>query len=262
MGLSLDEIRELPADVLAYRLLPELPARGAFSRTTWITGLLSRLANPGVPGVFTFRLESHWDEGVALAAALERLVQDGVLVPFPSHDPAYPSETGDMLSITAWGARQRTNGDARQIAAARRRVSLELHAELQPTLTDLLAVGAFESAALDALRMIEARVRRLIGDPKSGKGHRLTGVPLMEQAFGSGGLLTDPSADTGEQQGVMNLFKGAFGAVRNVLAHTDEKPWSDSAEAAEYVLLADLLMRRLDAVERRLAVDAARKTSD
>ncbi len=46
----------------------------------------------------------------------------------------------------------------------------------------------------------------------------------------------------------MELFTGAFGAIRNVVAHT-EVEWSDSVEAAEYVLLADLLMRILDRLE-------------
>jgi hypothetical protein len=45
------------------------------------------------------------------------------------------------------------------------------------------------------------------------------------------------------------LFAGTFGAVRNTLAH-NKVEWSDSVEAAEYVLLCDLLMRILDRVER------------
>ena len=45
----------------------------------------------------------------------------------------------------------------------------------------------------------------------------------------------------------MGLFAGAFGAVRNPLGH-DHVEWSDPAEAAEMVLLADSLIRQLDRV--------------
>lgn len=43
----------------------------------------------------------------------------------------------------------------------------------------------------------------------------------------------------------MNHFAGAFGAVRNLLDNT-EAEFSDSVEAEEYLLLADLLMRQLN----------------
>ena len=82
-------------------------------------------------------------------------------------------------------------------------------------------------------------------DPTDSAGRRLTGVPLMRKAFGEKGRLANPDLDPGERVGTMDLFAGAFGAVRNLLAHT-EVEWSDSVEAAEYVLLADLLMRILD----------------
>jgi hypothetical protein len=43
----------------------------------------------------------------------------------------------------------------------------------------------------------------------------------------------------------MELYAGAFGALRNALGHREVR-WDDPTEAAEVVLLADLLMRRLD----------------
>jgi uncharacterized protein (TIGR02391 family) len=112
-------------------------------------------------------------------------------------------------------------------------------------------VGAFEQAALLGLRAIEARVRSITGDPRGKRGDRLTGTTLMQHAFApDGGPLTDPSAEPGERVGVMSLYVGAFGAVRNALVHT-EIEWADPTEAAEYVLLADLLMRLLDRAENR-----------
>ena len=107
-----------------------------------------------------------------------------------------------------------------------------------------------------ALRAVEARVRDLCGTPRNGQGARLTGDKLMAHAFRPEGPLADPLAEPGEQVGLMELFKGTFGAVRNVVMHT-EAEWSDDIEAAEYVLLADLLMRLLDKAEGRLADQSA-----
>ena len=73
----------------------------------------------------------------------------------------------------------------------------------------------------------------------------------MTEAFRPGGVLSDPEAEIAEQQGQMNLFKGAFAAFRNPLGHTSIE-FDDPIEAAEVVLFADLLMRQLDHVAERL----------
>lgn len=222
------------------------------------------LVAKSVPGQVTVNRvdlsSSRITEGAALAAALQQLVNDGVLVQWPPKDPSYTTDGHDMLMLTAWGERMQAAGSkAKSMALARRRIGVDLHPALAGKLRDLISVGAFESAALNALRAVEARVRKLAGDPRSTKGSKLTGVPLMKTAFGVGGPLADSATDPGEQVGVMDLYSGAFGAIRNVLAHTDEVEWTDSVEAAEYVLLADLLMRRLDKTEARLKAETKAK---
>ena len=52
---------------------------------------------------------------------------------------------------------------------------------------------------------------------------------------------------------MMELFAGAFGAVRNPPGHRNVE-WTDPTEAAEMVLLADLLMRQLDRIGQRLVL--------
>jgi uncharacterized protein (TIGR02391 family) len=99
-------------------------------------------------------------------------------------------------------------------------------------------------------------VRDLTGKPRNQRGERLVGVALMQHAFSAGaGPLTDPNAEPGEQVGTMQLFCGAFGAVRNLLAHTEHE-FGDPIEGAEYVLLADLLMRLLDRAAARIKPQA------
>lgn len=200
-------------------------------------------------------MHEHAAETLALAEAWQRLVLDGLVVNWPPEDPQFGTKGfGEMFQLTRWGRQVQVRGaDGAALIAARRRLGVDLHPDLAARVRDLVAVGAFEQAALVGLRTIEARVRRLAGDPRNAKGDRLTGPALTHAAFKpDGGVLADPSAEPGEQVGTMNLFAGAFGAVRNALVHT-EVEWSDSIEAAEYVLLADLLMRLLDRAEQRIA---------
>jgi uncharacterized protein (TIGR02391 family) len=133
---------------------------------------------------------------------------------------------------------------------AQRRLGIELHSRLAARLRPLIHVGAFEQAAFDALREVEVRVREHVGDHKRAEG--LVGVKLMRYAFSDKGLLGIVIAEPGERQGLGDLFAGAFGAVRNPLGHRTVE-WDDATEAAEMVLLADLLMRQLDRLEPAIA---------
>lgn len=97
------------------------------------------------------------------------------------------------------------------------------------------------------MRAIEVRVRKL-----AGLGNSAFGVDLMKKAFGTTGALTDPGANRGEQDGMRDLFAGAYAVLRNPAGHR-EIDYDDVSEAAEAVLMASLLMRILDRVEARLA---------
>lgn len=161
------------------------------------------------------------------------------------------NQSNDAVFVTRRGVEVLAEEDPSAAIRARRRLGLELHPELESRLQPLVRVGAFEQAAFDALRHVEVRVRELAGDPRDSKAQPYRGVALMNHAFGENGKLTDPAADAGEQQGIRSLFAGAFGAVRNPLGHQNVE-WADPTEAAEMVLLADLLMRQLDRVDARL----------
>jgi len=82
----------------------------------------------------------------------------------------------------------------------------------------------------------------------SGLGHDLVGVKLVQEAFRSGGPLYREEAHAGEAVATMDLFKGAIGLFKNPASHR-RVDLDDATEAAEIVLLADLLMRVLDRLE-------------
>jgi uncharacterized protein (TIGR02391 family) len=256
--LTLEDLGRLPAETVAFELLPSLPSAATFRRDNEIARLIGEMTpapkGPGVHRMYPF--EEHPDAAVALAAALDRLIHHGLLVAWPPADPRYEnSGRGEMRSWTRLGVDLRRRSNARDVVRARGRLGVDLHPILERELRDLVAVGAFEEATFAALRAVESRVRALAGEPRSIKGQRLIGVALMQTAFKpGGGALADPEAEPGERQGVMELFAGAFGAVRNPLGHTMVR-WDDPTEAAEFVLFADLLMRQLDRVESRLNND-------
>lgn len=255
--LTLDLVRDLPATELAFLVLAELDATRPFRRSTYIASTLLSVAESDRSGrMVTYSsavLNRHRDEALNLASALHHLVVTDILVDWPASDPSQPNDSrADVYQLTPWGREvQRKGPHAAAFVRATRRLGVDLHDTIAAKIKPLIAVGAFEQAALVGLRSIEARVRLLAGDPRGKNGRPLVGTPLMQYAFSpEGGPLPDPDADKGENRGTMELFSGAFGAVRNIIAHT-EVEWSDSIEAAEYVLLADLLTRILDRVEAR-----------
>ncbi|GHG04023.1 MULTISPECIES: TIGR02391 family protein [Amycolatopsis] len=77
---------------------------------------------------------------------------------------------------------------------------------------------------------------------------------MIDKAFAPGvpGVLVDPMAEPGEQQAMLNLFKGAIGMFKNPTSHRAVE-YEDPAVASDAVLLADLLLRLLDGVEARPA---------
>ena len=123
---------------------------------------------------------------------------------------------------------------------------------LHPTMSVALALvenGRMSDAILEALQLVEERVRSLTASDDS--GHM-----LMEAVFGARPPQLDITTATGqaaedEREGFRHLFAGAMlglrsshGAGRAVPATLDE--------SLEYLAVASMLMRRLDRAESRL----------
>ena len=122
------------------------------------------------------------------------------------------------------------------------RLGMQLHASLAEVVERQFLMGEYELAVFAAMKAVEVRVREMAGLSNS-----LVGTKLMQVAFGpsEGGQLVDVDAEAGEQVATMELFKGAMGVFKNP---SSRRPvdYTDATEAAEIVLLADLLMRILD----------------
>lgn len=227
--LTENEVTSLPVDELAVRLLCG-PFASSSDLNRWNLGL-------------------GWKDAYRQAseprAVLERLVEAYdwlVLHGLVASDP----EKGDTWDyVTERGRKAREEGAASLVRLrAEARLDIDLHPILELKVRRQFLIGDYELAAFAAFKEVEVRVRLLAGFDNA-----LIGVPLMQRAFSSpDGPLTDSSAEGGEQVARMSLFAGAIGLFKNPASHR-AVDYDDPTEAAEVILLADLLMRLLDDVE-------------
>lgn len=146
--------------------------------------------------------------------------------------------------VTRLGHEALEQGVSRMEAAAR--LGMQLHPRIAERVERQFLLGEYELAVFSAMKDVEVRVRAL-----SGLGGALVGTSLMQEAFGPSipGPLVDSGTERGEQVAMMELFKGAIGVFKNPSSHRPVD-YDDPVEAAEIVLLADLLERILDRFER------------
>lgn len=121
-----------------------------------------------------------------------------------------------------------------------------LHEKIRQRVWSAFVRGEYDSAVLHALKAVEVYVREAAGFDR---GHR--GASMMREAFHrEDGPLTDLSLETAEREAVGHLFAGAYGYFRNPNAHHDV-PLNSAIEALEIVLLANHLLRIVDAAVAR-----------
>lgn len=120
-----------------------------------------------------------------------------------------------------------------------------IHPELPKKVRELFDDGYTEQAVFEAFKFIENEVKRI--SHLKGK----TGYALMMDAFNESNakiklnhLTTESEVD--EQRGYKSIFAGAAAGIRNPRGH--EIDIGDTPdEALDYLALASLLLRRLDA---------------
>lgn len=123
--------------------------------------------------------------------------------------------------------------------------SRNIHPDLPKRVRKLFDDGHWEQSVFEAFKYIETEVKRI--SALRGK----TGYALMMDAFNENNpkvrlnaLVTESEID--EQRGYKSIFAGASAGIRNPRGH--EVDIGDTPdEALDYLALASLLLRRLDA---------------
>lgn len=188
-----------------------------------------------------------------IAESLNWLLRSGLICRYKPSDGG-SSHGVNSIFVTRAGTAALANSEAGlRLIAAERLLGDRLHNLLQNSRSAFI-VGQFRDAVLRAMVTVEERVRDLAQLPTTDLG----GIKLVNEAFGGNGPLTDPEHSKGKADGVRDLFKGSFGMYRNDSAHgRDDEAFQDPAEVAEIILLANLMHRHLDRVERRLGASGS-----
>jgi uncharacterized protein (TIGR02391 family) len=227
LELSADDIVGLPVDRLALAVLKDYETSGEWHEWNYINGYLQSS---------TFR--QRQDALQALSEALGWLRSTGMLTRSP--------QSSDASALTVSRAGRRALNGPLETVRAELRLREGLHPSIEQIGRAQFLLGGYELAVFACMKAVEVRVRSLAGE-----ANEVIGVNLMNRAFGPTGPLTDRASTTGEQEGMRCLFAGAYAVLRNPAGHV-EVNYDDVAEAADAVATASLLMRILDAVERRL----------
>lgn len=227
--LSPDDVVALPLEELALRVLENYHEDP--DSWHWGNWVAARKVEYGH--------RQHREAIKALHEAWAWIFNHGLVV----RDPDRDSDDGCVLL-----SRQGAEALARGIPwlRATQRLDVELVDVLAAKARPLFLRGEFEAAVFMAMKEVEVAVRELAGLDTS-----LIGTRLMQEAFrpprpadGDAGLLHQAGVDQGEAVATMELYKGAIGLFKNPSSHRPVD-FDDPTEAAEVILLADLLLRLL-----------------
>jgi uncharacterized protein (TIGR02391 family) len=190
-----------------------------------------------VPSQRSYPPQYRADVSLAFTEALAWLQAQGLVVP----DEGMNGSNG-WRRLSRRARRIENDADFAQYAAARRLPRDALHPALAKGVWQAFMRGEFDVAVFQAMKAVEVAVRDAAGFTDADYG-----TDMVARAFNeNNGPLRDPSAQPAERAALRNLFIGAHGSYKNPHSHRNVRV-GDAAEAVEIVMLANHLLRIVDA---------------
>lgn len=128
---------------------------------------------------------------------------------------------------------------------------LSLHPLIKRKTEKLFKEGNYNQAISEAFMALIDMVKEKSGYPKGSNGKELDGTALMEQVFSPKNPILKfnelkSRIELDEQIGLMELFKGAVLAIRNVFIHKSRDEQENPYRTIEYLQFASFLAKKLD----------------